>query len=80
MNGNRGRARLATKIGDTMVKLVNISEDGVPGPMRHLPEAFYQFNDVLHTVGGVVMYKDRVVIASHATEQIRPTQMHHLHP
>ena len=64
--------RLATNSKDTMLRLVEIIEDGIPESREDFPHAlreFYQFRDDLYTVDGVVMYGGRVVIPPSLREE-----------
>ena len=66
------RVRLATNSKDTMLRLVEIIEDGIAKSREDFPQAlreFYQFRHDLHTVGGVVMYGGRVVIPPSLREE-----------
>ena len=66
------RVCLATNSNDTMLRLVEIIEDGIPESREDFPQAlceFYQFRDDLYTVDGVVMYGGRVVIPPSLREE-----------
>ena len=66
------RVRLATNSNDTMLRLVEIIEDGIPESREDFHQAlreFYQFRDDLYTVDGVVMYGGRVVIPPSLREE-----------
>ena len=59
------RVRIATASDDNMNQLLNLVESGLPEIRQEFPEQlrdYFQFRDHLHTVDGVVLYKDRVVI------------------
>ena len=64
--------RLATNSNDTMLRLVEIIEDGIHESREDFPQAlreFYQFRDDLYTVDGVVTYGGRVGIPSSLREE-----------
>ena len=66
------RVRLATNSNDTMLRLVETIEDGIPGSREDFPQAlreFYQFRDNMYTVDGMVIYGGRVVITSSLREE-----------
>ena len=66
------RVCLATNSNDTILRLVEIIEDGIPESREDFPQAlreFYQFRDDLYTVDSVVMYNGRVVIPPSLREE-----------
>ena len=59
------KVRIATSSDEHMIQLVDTIESGMPEFRHELPSPlreYHQFRDNLHTVDGVVIYKDRVVI------------------
>ena len=59
------RLRVATTSDENMTQLINIIEEGMPEFRHKLPEPireYHQFRQHLHTIDGIVIYKDRIVI------------------
>ena len=59
------RTRQETASDENMHQLISIIEDGMPEVSDGLPvplRAFHQFREHLHTLDGVILYKDRIVI------------------
>ena len=57
--------RVATNSDEVMVKLIEITESGMPEFRHLLPtelRPYHQYRDSLNTVDGVVMYNERIVI------------------
>ena len=59
------RVRVATTSDDEMRQLADLIESGIPESRNMLPTPlrdFFPYRDDLHTVDGVILYKDRIVI------------------
>ena len=57
--------RVATSSDDSMVKLINLIEDGSPDSKADLPtelRPYFQFRDKFNSFDGVVLYNDRILI------------------
>ncbi len=64
-----------------MHKLISIIEDGMPEVRNELPEPlreYHQFRENLHSVDGVIMFKDRIVIPPILRDDIL-TALHSAH-
>ena len=67
------RVRLVTASDPDMNQLVSIIESGMPSHRHELPTPlrdYHQFRNDLYTVGGVVIYKERVVIPPSLREEV----------
>ena len=67
------RLRMETASDDSMHKLVNLIEYGLPQTRGEFPEElqeYYQFREHLHTVDGVILYKDRTVIPPSLRQEV----------
>ena len=61
------RVRLATASDPAMNSLLTVIEDGMPEFRHEMPTAikeYHQFREELHTIDGVILYKERVIIPS----------------
>ncbi|XP_021351985.1 uncharacterized protein K02A2.6-like [Mizuhopecten yessoensis] len=61
-----------TTSDDNMQALIALIEAGIPGTRHELPrplQEYFPFRDDLHTVDGVVLYKDRIVIPPSLREE-----------
>ena len=59
------RVRLATASDPTMHSLLEMIEAGMPDYRHEMPtplREYHQYKDDLHTIDGVIIYKDRIVI------------------
>lgn len=59
------RVQTATSSDNNMQALLALIEAGIPQSRHEMPEAlreYFQYRDDLHTVDGVILYKDRIVI------------------
>jgi hypothetical protein len=59
------RVKLATTSDHDMTQLITLIESGFPQLRHELPsnlQEYYPFRDHLHTIDGVIMYKERIVI------------------
>ncbi|GFO47136.1 transposon tf2-6 polyprotein [Plakobranchus ocellatus] len=57
--------RVATNSNNSMVKLIDLIENGFPEAKDHLPaelRPYYQYRDKLTSFDGVALYNDRVII------------------
>ena len=57
--------KAATSSDDNMLQLTNLIESGFTKPLNEFPEAlrvYHQYRSDLSTLGGVVIYKDRIVV------------------
>ena len=75
------RVRVATASEDSMNQLLNMVEDGFPDSRNAFPpnlRTYHQFRDDLHSLDGVVLYKDRVVIPPSLRQEILAT-LHSAH-
>ncbi|XP_046554623.1 uncharacterized protein K02A2.6-like [Haliotis rubra] len=75
------KVKIATTSDVSMAKLVDLIETGMPESRLELPTAlreFHQFREHLHTVDGVVLYKDRIVIPP-ALREDALTALHSAH-
>lgn len=72
------RVRTAAASDDTMVRLSEMVESGKPQFRHDLPQPlreYFKFWDDLHTVDGVVLYKDRIIVPPSLREEV----LAHLH-
>lgn len=72
------RTKEATASDDNFHQLLTLIENGMPEYRHELPpslQEFHQYRDHLHSVDGVVMYKDRIVIPP----SLRPDILASLH-
>ncbi|XP_046558352.1 uncharacterized protein LOC124267481 [Haliotis rubra] len=75
------KVKVATTSDVSMARLVDLIETGMPESRLELPTAlreYHQFREHLHTVDGVVLYKDRIVIPS-ALREDALTALHSAH-
>ena len=59
------KVRIATASDDNMNQLLHLIESGLPESRQEFPEQlrdYFQFREHLHTIDGIVIYKDRVVV------------------
>ncbi|XP_033741633.1 uncharacterized protein LOC117328046 [Pecten maximus] len=57
--------RMATASDESMTQLLSLIEDGLPESRHSFPpnlRTFHQFQSDLHSLDGVILYKDRVVV------------------
>ena len=62
---NWNKVRIATNSDTNMTLLASTIEDGIPEHRRDMPDvlkAFHPFREHLHTIDGVILYKDRIVM------------------
>ena len=67
------RTRQETASDENMHLLMSIIENGMPKFRHELPiplRAYHQFREHLHTIDGVVIYKDRIVIPPSLREDV----------
>ena len=67
------RTREATASDENLHQLLKLIEDGMPMFRHDLPPSlreYYQYRDHLHTVDGVILYKDRIVIPPSLREEV----------
>jgi len=67
------RVRTAIASDDDMQALVTIIEAGMPESKNELPEQlreYFQFRDDLHTIDGVILYIDRIIIPPSLREEV----------
>lgn len=75
------RVKLATTSDPDLLALTTIIESGFPEFQHPLPPAlqeYYRFRQHLHTVDGVILYKDRIVIPLSLRETVLTT-LHSAH-
>ncbi len=75
------KVQLATNIDKDMIHLLAIIESGFPDSRHELPpklQSYHQFRDNLHSLDGVIIYKDRIVIPPCLREDILAT-LHSAH-
>ena len=59
------KVRIVTASDDNMNNLLHLIESGLPESRQEFPEQlcdYFQYREHLHTIDGVIIYKDRVVI------------------
>lgn len=72
------RVKTATTSDINLHDLTSIIESGMPKTRNDLPpllRSYHQFKDDLHTVDGVILYKDRIVIPASLQNEV----LHSLH-
>jgi hypothetical protein len=70
------RVKEATASDNNMEKLLSIIATGFPAFRHQLPgdlQEYYQFRDHLHTVDGVILYKERIVIPPSLRQHVLST-------
>ena len=75
------RVKVATASDNNMEKLRSVVETGFPQPRHQLPpelQEYHQFREHLHTVDGVILYKNRIVIPPSLRQHIL-TVLHSAH-
>ncbi len=68
--------KLSTTSDQTMLQLISYIESGFPRQKNQLPQhlqEYHQFRDHLHTLDGVIMYKERIVIPPSLRQHILNT-------
>ena len=67
------RIRTATASDEDMLTLTELIESGMPDFRHEIPKAireYFQFRNYLHTIDGVVVYKDRIVIPPSLRDEV----------
>ena len=75
---NWNEVRIATNSDVDMTLLASTIEEGIPEHRQDMPDAlrvYHPFREHLHTIDGVILYKDRIIIPP----SLRPTCLAALH-